>query len=71
MTPAQLRRWRTEELKATQEVAAETIGMSLKGYKKLEQGERRIAPWIVKLTRYITCYGVIEDGSSAPKGQPR
>jgi hypothetical protein len=60
MTSAQLRRWRTDVLKATQEVAAKQLGMSVKGYEKLEQGERRIAPWIEKLVHYITRYGVIE-----------
>ena len=60
MTPTQLRRWRTDVLKATQEVAAKQLGMSVKGYEKLEQGERRIAPWIEKLVRYITRFGVID-----------
>ena len=60
MTPMQLRRWRTDVLKATQEVAAKQLGMSVKGYEKLEQGERRIAPWIEKLVRYITRFGVID-----------
>jgi DNA-binding XRE family transcriptional regulator len=60
MTPAQLRRWRIEELKATQATAAEALGMSVQGYIHLEAGRRRIAPWIVKLTRYITRYGLIE-----------
>jgi transcriptional regulator with XRE-family HTH domain len=51
MTPAQLRRWPTQQLKAAQEVAAGALGMSVKGYMKLETGERRIAPWIEKLVR--------------------
>jgi transcriptional regulator with XRE-family HTH domain len=60
MTPAQLRRWRTNVLNATQEVAARAIGMSVDGYIKLENGQRPIKPWIAKLTRYITRYGVIK-----------
>ncbi len=59
MTAAQLRRWRNNALKATQEVAARAIGMSVDGYIKLENGQRPIKAWIVKLTRYITRYGVI------------
>ena len=60
MTPVQLKRWRTKRLKATQEVAAKALGMSTAGYIKIEQGQRQIAPWIEKLVRYITRYGVMD-----------
>jgi hypothetical protein len=60
MTPTQLRRWRTQELQATQEIAADALGMSVAGYIKLEQGQRPIKPWIIKLVRYITRYGVMD-----------
>jgi hypothetical protein len=60
MTPAQLRRWRIRQLRATQEIAAEALGVSVDGYIKYENGQRPIKPWIVKLTRYITRYGVMD-----------
>jgi hypothetical protein len=60
MTPDQLRRWREKTLQATQMEAAEALGLSWGGYVKLEHGDRPIAPWIEKLVRYITRYGVMD-----------
>jgi transcriptional regulator with XRE-family HTH domain len=41
MTPQDLKHWRTD-LKLSQRAAAEALGMSLRGYQKLEWGESPI-----------------------------
>ena len=45
MTPDQLRAWR-ERMKFSQQKAADTLGLSLRGYQNYESGERPIRRYI-------------------------
>ena len=45
MTPDQLRAWRSG-LKFSQQKAADSLGLSLRGYQNYESGARPIRPYI-------------------------